>query len=250
MAGHSKWANIKHRKGAQDAKRGKIFTRLIRDIMTAAKGGGNPNDNPSLKLALDKARAANMTKDVMDRAVKRGTGEIQGEDYVEKVYEAMGPGGVALVIKTLTDNGTRTYNNVRLAASKGGGNLGEQGSVMWQFNHCGLIVYPNTIGAEDDVMEAALDAGASDFEAEGDIYKIITEIPDFGAVRDAMLAKYGAAIEEPDLTYIPTNWIEISDPDVAQSVQKLVDIVDEDDDVQEVITNMDVSDEILEALAS
>lgn len=250
MAGHSKWANIKHRKAAQDAKRGKIFTRLIRDIMTAAKSGGDPNDNPNLKLALDKARAANMTKDVMDRAIKRGTGEIQGEDYVEKVYEAMGPGGVALVIKTLTDNGTRTYNNVRLAVSKAGGNLGEQGSVMWQFNHNGLMVYPNTIGGEDEVMEAALEAGASDFEAEGDVYKIITEVPDFGAVRDAMNAQYGDAMEDPDLTYIPTNLIEVTDSETAEKVQKLVDSVEEDDDVQEVITNMDVSDEIAEKLAS
>lgn len=250
MAGHSKWANIKHRKAAQDAKRGKIFTRLIRDIMTAAKGGGNPDDNPSLKLALDKARAANMTKDVMDRAIKRGTGEIQGEDYVEKVYEAMGPGGVALVIKTLTDNGTRTYNNVRLAVSKGGGNLGEQGSVMWQFNHCGLMVYPTSIGGEDEVMEAALEAGASDFEAEGEVYKVITEVPDFGSVRDAMQEKYGDAIEDPDLTYIPNNWMEVTDSEIAEKVQKLVDLVDEDDDVQEVITNMDVSDEIAEKMAS
>lgn len=249
MAGHSKWANIKHRKAAQDAKRGKIFTRLIRDIMTAAKSGGDPNDNPTLKLALDKARAANMTKDVMERAIKRGTGEIQGEDYVEKVYEAMGPGGVALVIKTLTDNGTRTYNNVRLAVSKAGGNLGEQGSVMWQFNHNGLIVYPNTIGEEDAVMEAALEAGASDFEAEGDIYKIITEVADFGAVRDEMVKAYGDALEEPDLTYLPTNWIEVSDKEVAEKVQKLVDAVEEDDDVQEVITNMDASEEIMAAIA-
>lgn len=248
MAGHSKWANIKHRKGAQDAKRGKIFTKIIRDIMTAAKGGGNPTDNPSLKLVLDKARAANMTKDVIDRAIKRGTGEIQGEDYVEKVYEAMGQGGVGVIIKTLTDNGTRTYNNVRLAVSKAGGNLGEQGSVMWQFNHNGLMVFPNTIGEEDEVMEIAIEAGAADFEAEGEIYKIITEVADFGIVRDAMVAKYGQPLEDPDLTYIPTNTIEVTDLETAEKVQKLVDAIDEDDDVQDVITNMDISDEIAEAL--
>ncbi|MEC8467919.1 MAG: YebC/PmpR family DNA-binding transcriptional regulator, partial [Pseudomonadota bacterium] len=147
-------------------------------------------------------------------------------------------------------NGTRTYNNVRVAVSKGGGNLGEQGSVMWQFNHLGLMVYPNTIGAEDDVMEAALEAGASDFEAEGDVYKIMTEVADFGAVRDAMAEKYGAAIEDPDLTYIPTNWIEVTDQETAEKVQKLVDMVEEDDDVQEVITNMDLSEEVAEKLAS
>lgn len=249
MAGHSKWANIKHRKAAQDKKRGKIFTKLIRDIMTAAKSGGEPNDNPLLKLALDKARAANMTKDVMERAIKRGTGEIQGEDYVEKVYEAMGPGGVAVIIRTLTDNGTRTYNNVRTWVQKGGGILGEQGSSMWQFKHCGVIVYPTTVGSEDAVMEAALEAGAADFEVEGEVYKIITEVPDFGAVRDAMVAKFGEALEDPDLTYIPTNWIEITDKEVALKIQKLVDSIDEDDDVQEVILNMDASEEILEAMA-
>tara|TARA_R110000868_G_scaffold189695_2_gene433007 strand:- start:51695 stop:52447 length:753 start_codon:yes stop_codon:yes gene_type:complete len=248
MAGHSKWANIKHRKGAQDAKRGKIFTKLIRDIMTAAKSGGAPADNPNLKLALDKARAANMTKDVIERAIKRGTGEIQGEDYVEKVYEAMGAGGVALVIKTLTDNGTRTYNNVRLAVSKAGGNLGEQGSVMWQFNHNGLIIFPNSIGEEDEVMEMAIESGAADFEAEGEIYKVITEVADFGIVRDAMVAKYGDPIEDPDLTYIPTNLIEVTDLETAQKIQKLVDAIDEDDDVQDVITNMDISDDIAEKL--
>lgn len=247
MAGHSKWANIKHRKAAQDAKRGKVFTKHIRDIMTAARsGGGDINDNPNLRLALDKARKDNMTKDVMDRAIKRGTGELQGEDYVEKVYEAM-IGSVAVVIKTLTDNGTRTFTNVRTAVNKNGGMLGEPNSVMWQFKHCGLIMYPTSIGSEDEVMEVALEAGASEFEVDGDYYKIETEVTDFGAVRDALAEKYGDA-EDPDLTYVPTNWMEVSDLETAQKIQKLVDAVDEDDDVQEVITNMDASDEILEQL--
>jgi YebC/PmpR family DNA-binding regulatory protein len=249
MAGHSKWSNIKHRKGAQDKKRGKIFTKHIRDIMTAAKGGGDPNDNPSLRAALEKARKDNMTKDVIDRAVKRGTGELQGADYVENVYESMGPGGVAIVIRTLTDNGTRTFTNVRTAVTKNGGSLGAQGSVMWQFNHNGVIVLPSTSGEEDSVMESALEAGASDFEAEGDVYKVITEVADFGAVRDAMLTQFGEALEDPDLTYLPTNMIEITDLTVAQKVQKLVDAIDEDDDVQEVITNMDLPEEIAIQLA-
>ena len=244
MAGHSKWANIKHRKAAQDAKRGKIFTRLIRDIITAAKGGGDINDNPSLRLAVEKARKENMTKDVIDRAIKRGTGELQGEDYVENVYEAMAPGGVAIVIRTLTDNGTRTFTNVRTAVSKNGGTLGAPGSVMWQFNHRGLMVYANTIGEEDAVMEAALEAGAEDFQVEGDVYKIITEVADFGAVRDAMKEQFGDAIEDPDLTYLPTNFSAVADLDTAEKIQKLVDAIDEDDDVQEVITNMDLSEDI------
>ena len=238
MAGHSKWANIKHRKGAQDAKRGKIFTKHIRDIMTAAKNGGDPNDNPLLRLALDKARKDNMTKDVMDRAIKRGTGEIQGDDYVEKVYEATYSGGVAIIIRTLTDNGTRTYNNVRTVVNKNGGNLGEPGSVMWQFKHCGLIVYPTTIGEEDAVMEAALEAGAADFEMEGDVYKIITEVTDFGMVRDAILPLYGDPLEDPDLTYIPTNLVDISDEETIAKIEKLIELIDEDDDVQDVITNL------------
>ena len=249
MAGHSKWANIKHRKAAQDAKRGKIFTKHIRDIITAAKsGGGEINDNPNLRLAVEKARKDNMTKDVIDRAIKRGTGELSGDDYVENVYEAMAPGGVAVLIRTLTDNGTRTFPNVRTAVNKGGGTLGAEGSVMWQFKHCGLIVYPNTIGDEDTIMEAALEAGASDFQVEGDFYKIITEVPDFGTVRDEMVKQFGDAAEDPDLTYIPTNMIEISDLETAQKIQKLADLIDEDDDVQEVITNMDISDEIAEQL--
>lgn len=238
MAGHSKWANIKHRKAAQDAKRGKIFTRLIRDIITAAKKGGDLNDNPSLRLAVDKARKENMTKDVIDRAIKRGTGEIKEADYVEKVYEATTSGGVAIVIKTLTDNGTRTYNNVRTAVNKNGGNLGEPGSVMWQFKHCGLIVYPTSIGEEDAVMEAALEAGAADFEVEGDVYKIITEVEDFGSVRDEVLPKYGEPLEDPDLTYLPTNTVEVSDAEILEKIEKLVEAIDDDDDVQDVITNV------------
>lgn len=248
MAGHSKWANIKHRKAAQDAKRGKVFTRLIRDIITAARKGGEINDNPNLRLAVEKARKENMTKDVIDRAIKRGTGEIKAADYVEKIYEAMGPGGVALVIRTLTDNGTRTYNNVRTAVNKNGGNLGEQGSVMWQYQHCGLIAYANTIGDEDAIMEAALEAGASDFETEGDVYKIITEVEDFATVRDALLPTYGDPLEDPDLTYIPTQTVPVADFATAEKIQKLVDAIDEDDDVQEVIPNWDITDEIAEKL--
>ena len=247
MAGHSKWANIKHQKAKVDAKRGKVFTKLIRDIMTAAKGGGNPNDNPSLALAVKKAKDANMGKDVIERAIKRGTGEIQGDDYVERTYEGYGPCGVAIIVKTLTDNPTRTVTNVRTAFNKNGGNMGNDGAVAWMFKECGMIVYPQSVGEEDAVMEEAIMAGADDFAAEGEIYQITTQVADFGAVRDALQEKYGDA-EEADLTYVPTQTQDVSSLEDAQKVMKLQAALDDDDDVQDVIINMDISDEIAEQL--
>ncbi len=244
MAGHSKWANIKHQKARQDAKRGKIFTKIIRDIMTAAKsGGGDPNDNPSLGLAIKKAKDANMGKEVMDRAIKRGTGEIQGADYVERTYEGYATSGVAVMVVTLTDNPTRTVTNVRTAFNKNGGNMGNDGAVAWMFDHRGVIVYPASIGDEDTIMEAAIEAGADDFEASAEFYNITTQVADFGAVRDTLEAAYGEA-ESADLTYIPNNMQEITKLEQAQSVMKLSAALDDDDDVQDVIVNMDISEEI------
>lgn len=244
MAGHSKWANIKHQKARQDAKRGKVFTKLIRDLMTAARsGGGDPNANSALRLAVDNARKANMPKDTLERAIKRGTGEIAGADYVEKTYEGYGTGGVAVMVKTLTDNPTRTVTNVRTAFNKNGGNMGNDGAVGWMFDERGVLIYEQNIAEEDDVMEAAVEAGAADFEAEGEIYKIITEVADFGSVRDALIEKFGDPVEG-DLTYIPNNLQPVNDIETAQKIQKLVDALDDDDDVQDVIVNMDVSDDI------
>tara|TARA_Y100001960_G_C14769963_1_gene879344 strand:+ start:1337 stop:2083 length:747 start_codon:yes stop_codon:yes gene_type:complete len=244
MAGHSKWANIKHRKAAQDKKRGKIFTRLIRELMVAAKqGGGDPNTNPLLRLALDNAKAENMTKDTIDRAIKRGTGEIEGADYVEAVYEGHGPGGVAFICKSLTDNKTRTVANVRFAFSKNGGNLGNNGAVAWMFDEKGLIDYPASIGDEDSVMEAAIEAGADDVEVGAESYRIITDVADFATVRDALAEAYGKA-EDADLGYIVKTPAPIDDVEVARKVLAMVDAIEEDDDIQSVTTNMDISEEI------
>lgn len=248
MAGHSKWANIKHQKARQDAKRGKVFTKIIRDIMTAAKsGGGDPNDNPSLGLAIKKAKDANMGKEVMERAIKRGTGEIQGADYVERTYEGYATSGVAVMVVTLTDNPTRTVTNVRTAFNKNGGNMGNDGAVAWMFDHRGIILYPASIGDEDTIMEAAIEAGADDFEAEGEFYRVTTQVADFGSVRDTLEAAYGEA-ESADLTYVPNNMQAIDALEDAQKVMKLVAALDDDDDVQDVIVNMDVSEDIASEL--
>lgn len=248
MAGHSKWANIKHRKAAQDKKRGKIFTRIIRELMVAAKhGGGDPNTNPLLRLALDNAKAENMTKDTIERAIKRGTGEIDGADYVEAVYEGHGPAGVALICKSLTDNKTRTVANVRFAFTKNGGTLGNNGSVAWMFEEKGIIIYPSSIGEEDDVMEVAIEAGADDVEVMDDVYKIITQVTDFAVVRDALAEKYGKA-EEADLDYIVKTPSPVTDVETARKVIALADAIEEDDDIQSVTTNMELSDEILAQL--
>ena len=249
MAGHSKWANIKHQKGTTDAKRGKIFTKLIRDLMTAAKiGGGNLNDNSALRLAVDAARKENMPKDTMERAIKRGTGEIEGADYVEKTYEGYAPNGVAVIVKTLTDNGTRTVTNIRTAFNKNGGNMGNDGTVAWMFEEKGIIIYSQTIGEEDAVMEMAIESGADDFIPEGEIYKVITAVADFGTVRDALEEKYGKAVEA-DLSYIPTQTQAVETVEQAESVLRLVAALDDDDDVQDVIVNMETSDEVDRQLA-
>jgi YebC/PmpR family DNA-binding regulatory protein len=250
MAGHSKWANIKFRKAAQDKKRGKVFTKIIRDLVTAARqGGGEVDSNPALRVALDKAKAANMNKDVVERAIKRGTGELEGADYVERTYEGYAAAGVAVLVTSITDNATRTVTNVRTAFNKNGGNMGNDGAVAWMFNQCGLILYPTTIGEEDAVMEAAIEAGAADFEAEEEFYKITTEVADFGTVRDTLAETYGEA-QEADLTYVPTNMQPIDDLETAKKVQKLVDALEDDDDVQDVFINMDIADELAEQLAS
>lgn len=248
MAGHSKWANIKHKKAREDAKRGKIFTRLIRDVITAAKsGGGDVNANPALRLAVEVARKNNMTKDTIERAIKRGTGEIAGEDYVERIYEGYAPGGVAIIVKTLTDNGTRTVTTVRTAFNKNGGNMGNDGAVAWMFEERGYIEYPASIGEEDAVMEAAIEAGASDFEAEEETYTIYTEVADFGEVRNALTEKFGAP-EEADLTYVPKQTQPVSDKETAEKVMKLVEVLDDDGDVQDVITNMELAEDVQQAL--
>ena len=236
MAGHSKWANIQHRKGRQDAKRGKVFTRLIKEITVAARMcGGNPNDNPRLRLAIDKGKAENMPGDNIDRAVKRGTGELEGVTYEEARYEGYGVGGATVMVDCLTDNKVRTVADVRHAFAKYGGNMGTDGCVSYLFKHCGQLVYaPGT--SEDKVMEAAIEAGAEDVISNEDgSIEVITAPYDFSAVKSA-LEKAGLKAELADVTYKPSIETELQGDD-AVKMQKLLDALESLDDVQDVYTS-------------
>jgi YebC/PmpR family DNA-binding regulatory protein len=235
MAGHSKWANIQHRKGRQDSKRGKIFTRLIKEITVAARmGGGDPGANPRLRLAVDKAYDNNMPKDNVERAIKRGTGDLEGVNYEEIRYEGYGIGGAAVMVDCMTDNKTRTVADVRHAFTKYGGNLGTDGSVAFLFRHCGQLVFaPGT--SEDKLMEAALDAGAEDIITDDDgSLEVITGPTDFSAVKTA-LEKAGLKPELAEVTMKPTTENELQGNDAAR-MQKLLDALEAIDDVQEVYT--------------
>jgi YebC/PmpR family DNA-binding regulatory protein len=235
MAGHSKWANIKHRKAAADAKKGKVFTRLIKEITVAAKlGGGDPDSNPRLRLAMDKAREANMAKDSVQNAVKRGSGQLEGVTYEEIRYEGYGVGGAAVMVDCLTDNRTRTVAEVRHAFSKNGGNLASDGAVAFLFKHCGQFIFaPGT--SEDKVMEAALDAGAEDVVKNDDgSVELICAPADFHAVKDA-LDKAGLKPELAEITMKPTNESALAGDDAAR-MRRLLDALEGLDDVQEVYT--------------
>jgi YebC/PmpR family DNA-binding regulatory protein len=247
MAGHSKWANIQHRKGAQDKKRGKLFTKLIREITVAAKmGGSDPDANPRLRLAIDKAKAQSMPKDNIERAVKRGAGELEGAEYQEMRYEGYGPGGTAVMVDCLTDNRNRTVAEVRHAFSKFGGNLGADGSVNYLFNHVGQLLYPEDAD-EDAIMEAAIEAGAEDVvvDDEGSI-EVLTEPADFETVRDAM-RELGLEPESAQLTMRASTNSELDLNDAASMV-KLLETLEDLDDVQEVYSNADISDDVLAQL--
>ena len=248
MAGHSKWHNIQHRKGAQDAKRGKIFTKLIREITVAAKmGGGNVADNPRLRAAVDKALGANMTRDTIERAVKRGSGDVDGENFDEIRYEGYGPGGVAVMVDCLTDNRNRTVSEVRHAFTKHGGNLGTDGSVSYLFTKTGVLIYP--AGSDEDaIMDAALEAGADDVVTDDDgVVEVLTDDASYLDVKQAM-ADAGHAPESADLTQPASTMCEM-DQDGAEKLMKLVDRLEDLDDVQNVYTNADISDEVMAALA-
>ncbi|MFO1436162.1 MAG: YebC/PmpR family DNA-binding transcriptional regulator [Gammaproteobacteria bacterium] len=248
MAGHSKWANIQHRKNAQDAKRGKLFTKLIREITVAARmGGGDANSNPRLRAAMDAALSGNMTKDTIERAVKRGTGEVGAENYEEVRYEGYGPGGVAVMVDCMTDNRNRTVGEVRHAFTKHGGNLGSDGSVAFMFSKCGIISYPP--GTEEDkVMEAALDAGAQDVinNDDGSI-DVLTSAEEFGAVKDA-LDRAGLKASAAEVTMRAANDCSIEGEN-AEKMLKLLDALEDLDDVQKVYSNADISEEVLAKLA-
>ncbi|MDH3430316.1 MAG: YebC/PmpR family DNA-binding transcriptional regulator [Gammaproteobacteria bacterium] len=244
MAGHSKWANIQHRKGAQDKKRGKLFTKLIREIAVAARmGGSDLNANPRLRLAVDKAKAHSMPKDNIERAVKRGAGELDDADYVEIRYEGYGPGGTAVMVDCLTDNRNRTVAEVRHAFSKYGGNLGADGSVNYLFNNVGQLLYPEG-SDEDSIMEAAIEAGAEDVVVDDDhSIEVLTEPSEFEAVRDKMVES-GFKPENAQLTMRASTSAELGVKEAASMI-KLLEMLEDLDDVQEVYSNADISEDVL-----
>ncbi len=247
MAGHSKWANIQHRKNAQDAKRGKLFTRLIREITVAARmGGGDPGANARLRLAMDKALTANMPRDTIDRAIKRGAGTLDGVEYEEIRYEGYGPGGVAVMVDTMTDNRNRTVAEVRHAFTKCGGNLGTSGSVAFQFAERGVLSYP--AGSDEDrIMEVAIEAGADDVVSNDDgSVDVLTDPATFQTVKDAMTAA-GLTPEEAEVTQRAASSTTLSFED-AQKMVKLLDLLEDLDDTQNVYSNADIPDDILAKL--
>lgn len=246
MAGHSKWKQIKHYKAATDAKRGALFTKLIREITVAAKmGGGDPDGNPRLRTAIDNARAASMPKENIERGIKKGTGELEGVEYVEVLYEAYGPGGVALMIQALTDNATRTVADVRHKLSRGGGNLGATNSVAYLFDRKGQMALDAAGRSEDEVMMAALEAGAEDVVLDDDSFTITTAPADLHAVREA-LEKSGLPVRDAALAWIPKTTVRV-EGEQATALLKLLDALDDLDDVQKVDANFEMDDDAMVA---
>ena len=246
MAGHSKFKNIMHRKGAQDAKRAKKFTRLIKELAVEARGGTDPDANPRLRTALSAARAANMPKDNIERILKKAEGG-DGDNYDEIRYEGYGPGGVALIVEALTDNRNRTASEVRATFSKFGGNLGETGSVSFMFDRVGQIIYPADKADADAMFEAALEAGADNAESDDQQHEILTGVEDFNSVRDSLEAQFGVP-EEAGLAWKPQNDTPVNE-DHAQTLMKLLNALDDLDDVQSVASNFDIDEEVMAKLA-
>lgn len=247
MAGHSQFKNIMYRKGAQDAKRARTFAKISREIIVAAKVSPDPASNPRLRSAILWAREENMPKDNIDRAMKRAIGGEDTANYEEVRYEGYGPGGTALIVESLTDNRNRTASEVRSAFTKNGGNLGETGSVSFMFDHVGMIRVPASAGTFDDVFEKALEAGADNIEESEDSYDILTTMENFGAVRDAIMASF-PTIQESKIIWKPTNLVAC-DEEAARKLLKLIDVLEDNDDVQSVYSNFDISEEILSKLA-
>ncbi|ARJ68035.1 transcriptional regulator [Magnetospirillum sp. ME-1] len=248
MAGHSQFKNIMHRKGAQDAKRAKVFTKLIRELTVSAKTGlPDPAMNPRLRAAIMAARAANMPKDTMERAIKRGAGGDDGTNYEEVRYEGYGPGSVAIIVEGLTDNRNRTATEVRTAFNKNGGALGETNSVSFMFDRVGAIRYPASAAGPEAMFEGALDAGADNVESDEDGHEITCAPDDLGAVRDALEAKFGTP-EYARLDWKPQTTVPVADEETARTLLKLLDILEDNDDVQRVQANFEIPDEIMEKL--
>jgi len=248
LSGHSKWANIKHRKAAQDAKRGNLFQKLVKAVIIAAKeGGGDPAMNMRLKAAIDRAKAASVPNDNIIRGIKRGTGEIEGAQYEEITYEAYGPNGVAILIDVLTDNRNRAASEIRAVLTRNGGSLGEAGSVAWMFERKGTIEVSGKDLDEEALMTVALEAGAEDLEQQDEGYAVYTDPASLPDVRDA-LEKAGYSIERAETEMVPKNTVQISDPEKARKVLRLMDLLEENDDTQNVYGNFDIPDEIMESL--
>jgi YebC/PmpR family DNA-binding regulatory protein len=249
MAGHSKWANIKHKKARMDAQRGKIFTKIAREIIVAARqGGGDPEGNPRLKAVVQKAKENNMPNDNIMRAIQRGTGEIEGAEYVESVYEGYGPGGIAVLMNITTDNRNRTAGEIRHLFAKNGGNLGEAGCVNWMFERKGLIeIELSDQVDEEELMMIALEAGADDVEVIGESAQIVTTPECLEAVK-AELVNSGCQIIGGEVSMVPNNTVQITDVDLAKKIIKLMDALEEHDDVQDVFANFDIPENVIEQI--
>jgi len=248
VSGHSKWSTIKRKKGAIDAKRGKIFTRLIKEITVAARsGGGDPDGNPRLRSAIAGAKAENMPKDNIDRAIKKGTGELEGAVYEEVTYEGYGPSGVAVLVECLTDNRNRTVADVRYCFSKSGGNLGESGCVSFMFDKKGLILVDKETISEDKLMDLALEAGAEDVVEEENEFQVLTAPEDFNAVRE-LLEGDGVTFLEASISMIPQNTVDVTDEKTARRLLAMMETLEDHDDVQNVYANFDIPDELMESL--
>jgi YebC/PmpR family DNA-binding regulatory protein len=249
MSGHSKWATIKHKKGAADAKRGKLFAKLARQIEVAARGGGgDPDMNPTLRTAVQKAKGAQMTNDAIDRAIKRGTGEGGADNYEDITYEGYAPGGVALLINVLTDNRNRTSADVRNVLTKGGGSMAEPGAVGWQFSRRGIVLIDGAGVDEDELMMAALEAGADDIEAAGDAWQVTCDPSDAYDVRDALEAA-GYTILSADTPMVSDNLVPVTTVEEARKVLRIMEAIEDNDDVQDVYSNFDIPDDVMEAAA-
>jgi YebC/PmpR family DNA-binding regulatory protein len=248
MSGHSKWSTIKHKKSAQDAKRGKVFSKLIKEITVAARMGlGDPEANPRLRAAVLAAKAENMPKDNIERAIKKGAGELEGTSYEETNYEGYGPGGVAILVDILTDNRNRAASEVRHVFSRNGGSLGAAGCVAWMFNSRGTFVFSKTKVGEEELMEVALEAGAEDVRDEGDQFEVITSPADFEAVKAAFQQRQ-MEFELAEISKVPQNTVKVEDEKQAQQLLKLMDALDDCDDVQNAYANFDIPDDILNAI--
>jgi YebC/PmpR family DNA-binding regulatory protein len=248
VSGHSKWATIKHKKGAADARRGKLFAKLIKQVEVAARqGGGDPDSNPTLRTMFQKARDSSVPLDTIERAVKRGTGELDGVSYEAITYEGYAPGGVALLIDVLTDNRNRTGSEIRSLLTKNGGSLAEPGAVAWQFERKGIVKVSRSVD-EDDVMLVSLDNGAEDVEDLDEVWQVVCDPSDVGELR-AALEEAGIEVTESDSTMMPKNTVPMDDATDVKAVLRLIDLLDDHDDVQDIFSNVDIPDAVLEAVS-